>query len=87
MAKNATLTVRINESLKADVEVILEQLGLNTSEVINLLMHQIRLHKSLPLSLHIPNTQTHKAIETSARGIDVTEYDSIDDVIDDIDNW
>ena len=40
MAKTATVSARIDESVKAEAEDILQQLGIPVSVVINTLYHQ-----------------------------------------------
>ena len=41
MTKDATVSARIDETLKAEAESILQQLGIPVSVVINTLYHQI----------------------------------------------
>jgi DNA-damage-inducible protein J len=58
MAKNATIRARIDSELKAEVEELFDQLGLSTTEAINLFYRQIRLRNGLPFSVVIPNKTT-----------------------------
>lgn len=46
--KNKITTIRINEKLKQNVIPILEELGINFSQLIDLLMRQIVQYKCLP---------------------------------------
>ncbi len=54
MAKETTVRARINEDLKRDAEEILHQLGLNTSQAINLFFSQVVLRKGLPFEVCLP---------------------------------
>ncbi|CAM3527628.1 type II toxin-antitoxin system RelB/DinJ family antitoxin [Parendozoicomonas haliclonae] len=57
MAKQTTVRARIDESLKQDAEDILKQLGLNTSQAINLYFSQIVLRRGLPFDVSIPDEE------------------------------
>jgi len=48
MAKNATISMRIDDQLKSDVETIFHQLGLTTSEAIKIFFAAVRNRKGLP---------------------------------------
>jgi len=63
MALNATVRARVDEQLKYEVEEILKQIGLSTSQAITLFMNRIRYEKGIPFELKIPNATTIKAIE------------------------
>jgi DNA-damage-inducible protein J len=54
MAKETTVRARIDEELKEEAEVILRQLGLTTSQAINIYFSQIALRKGLPFDVVIP---------------------------------
>lgn len=54
MAKETTVRARIDEALKQDAEEILHQLGLTTSQAINLYFSQIVLHQGMPFDVRLP---------------------------------
>ena len=54
MAKETTVRARIDEALKQEAEDILRQLGLTTSQAINLYFSQIVLHKGMPFEVRLP---------------------------------
>ncbi|MCL6268767.1 type II toxin-antitoxin system RelB/DinJ family antitoxin [Sansalvadorimonas sp. 2012CJ34-2] len=58
MAKETTVRARISEELKQDAEDILRQLGLNTSQAINLFFSQVVLRKGLPFDVCLPDEET-----------------------------
>jgi len=68
MNKTGLVKARIDEKIKSEAELILNQLGLTTSEAIRLLMNQIVLRKGLPLELRIPNHNTLSAIQAGSTG-------------------
>ena len=62
MAKNATISARIDERLKAEAEHILTKVGVSTSDAITMYYRQIVLRKGLPFDVRIPNKATAAAI-------------------------
>ncbi|MGI9275204.1 MAG: type II toxin-antitoxin system RelB/DinJ family antitoxin [Endozoicomonas sp.] len=57
MAKETTVRARIDEQLKEDAETVLRQLGLTTSQAINLYFSQIVLQKGLPFEVKLPGAK------------------------------
>jgi addiction module RelB/DinJ family antitoxin len=53
MAKNATINMRVDASLKTDVEQILHALGISTTEAINMFLNRIRLSRGIPFSVQM----------------------------------
>jgi DNA-damage-inducible protein J len=53
MAKNTSISIRVDSELKRQSEHILAQLGLNIATVVNMLFHQIVRDKAVPLSLSL----------------------------------
>jgi DNA-damage-inducible protein J len=78
MSRTATVRARIAPSLKADVEKLLDRLGLTATEAITLFYSQIRLRQGLPFPVEIPNAATRKTFEATDRGEGLNTYDSID---------
>ena len=66
--KSAMIRARVDPALKTEVESILSQLGLSSSEAINLFYHQVKLNKGLPFTVRIPNKTTVRTFKnTDAR--------------------
>jgi len=63
MAKTATVRARVNPELKVEVERLFKELGLSTTEAINLFYRQVRLRNGLPFSVVIPNETTEKVFK------------------------
>ena len=57
MAKTINMCVRVDPELKAQAEVILEQLGMNMNGTINMFLTQIVREKRVPLNLSLNNEQ------------------------------
>jgi DNA-damage-inducible protein J len=79
MAKTAMITARIEPSLKADAEKVLNKLGISTTDAISLFLTQVRLRKGLPFDVRIPNKTTLKAMRDAEEGKDLHSYDSLDE--------
>ena len=54
MAKTATITTRVDPELKANIEEILSQLGMNTTQAINMFLKQLELRRGLPFEVQLP---------------------------------
>jgi addiction module RelB/DinJ family antitoxin len=57
MAKNATINMRVDASLKADVEQILRALGISTTEAINMFLNRVRLSKGIPFPVQMTENE------------------------------
>ena len=73
MALTETVRARIDAELKHNVEQILSQLGMTTSQAINLFMKKIERERGIPFELKLPNDETVKAIEEAEAGINMEE--------------
>ncbi len=58
MAKTINMCVRVDPELKAQAEIILEQLGMNMNGTINMFLNQIVREKRVPLNLSLNNEQS-----------------------------
>jgi len=63
MALNATVRARVDGQLKEEVEAILSQIGLSTSQAITLFLKRIKYEKGIPFELKVPNATTLQAME------------------------
>lgn len=55
--KTAMLIARLNPEVKKEAEAIFKELGLSTSEAINVFFNQVRLRKGLPFEISIPSVE------------------------------
>jgi DNA-damage-inducible protein J len=65
MLKTDTLHIRIEPDLKAKVESTLNQLGMSTSEAVNIFLRQVILTGGLPFEVKLPqpNATTLKPLK------------------------
>ncbi len=62
MPKTATINARVDEKLKARAEKVLRRVGVTTTGVITMLLHQIVLRQGIPFETRIPNAETQRAM-------------------------
>jgi DNA-damage-inducible protein J len=65
------IRARIDPTLKAEVEVILHELGLSTTQAILLFYQQIRLSQGLPFEVRLPNRVTERTFADTDAGRNV----------------
>jgi len=63
MAKISTVRARIEPELKADVEKLFKELGISTTEAINLFYRQVKLRNGFPFNVVIPNKMTERVFK------------------------
>ncbi|MDA8388709.1 MAG: type II toxin-antitoxin system RelB/DinJ family antitoxin [Nitrospiraceae bacterium] len=80
MSKTAMITTRVDPGLKTDAEKVLRELGISTTEAINLFLSQVRLRKGLPFDVKIPNKATLKAMRDAEERRDLTESENAEDM-------
>lgn len=72
MSKNTTVNLRVNSEVKNQAGMILDAMGLSFSDAFNLLLHQIRIQRSLPFEVvaysHVPKQETLDFIERIESG-------------------
>lgn len=54
MAKNETLHIRVNGTVKSNAEQTLSLLGISISEAVNMFLHQIPIVGGLPFDVKVP---------------------------------
>ncbi len=66
----ATINVNVDEEVKKQAKEMLDCLGTNFTNVINMLLRQIILTESIPFEVKIPrlNAETLKAMEDAENG-------------------
>ncbi len=68
MAKSAMINARVEPKLKQEVEGILREIGLNTTQAVTLFFRHVKNYKGLPFDVRIPNATTRKAIAEARSG-------------------
>ena len=72
MVLDATVRARVDSNLKQEVEEILKEIGLSTSQAITLFLKRIKYEKGIPFELKVPNTTTIQAMEEAKQNIGET---------------
>jgi len=82
MARTAMINARTERELKKEVEEILQDLGISTTEAINIFFRQVKLRRGLPFPVEIPNEATLKVFKDSEEGKGLEECKDADDMFD-----
>ena len=83
MAKTDTLNIRIEPELKKEVEMTLNDLGMNIADAVTIFFKQIVMTESIPFIIKKPklNKETIKAIEDAEKGINLSKgYTDLDEM-------
>lgn len=83
--RNEFVGARVDAHLKAEVQVILEELGITPSQAILMLFKSIKREHGIPFSLMLPNEETKIAIEEARQGKGLKKYKNTDDLFKDLD--
>jgi len=68
--------------LKEEVETFFHQLGLSTTEAINIFYKQVQLRKGLPFNVVMPNKTTEKTFKDTDAEKSLSRCQSVDDMFD-----
>ena len=68
MPKNGYLTARVDKALKAKADKVLRRLGVSTTDLVTMLLHQVVLKNGVPFDVRIPNAETIKAMRETDAG-------------------
>ena len=68
MPKNAYINARVDKDFKAKAENVLRRVGVSTTDVVTMLLHQIVLRKGMPFDVRIPNEETRRAMAELDQG-------------------
>ena len=72
MALNVTVRARVESNLKQEVEEILKEIGLSTSQAITLFLKRIKYERGIPFELKVPNATTIQAMKEAQKNIGKT---------------
>ena len=82
--KNVNVTLRVDEDLKKQADVLFSELGLNLTTAFNIFLRQSVREQQIPFQVtkNIPNAVTLAAMDASEKGEDLYgPYDSISDLM------
>lgn len=71
MSLDATIRARCDAELKNTAEAIFKELGITTSQAINMFLAKVKIEKGIPFELKIPNETTQIAMNEAKAGINM----------------
>ena len=83
MSKTDTLNIRIEPELKKEVEITLNDLGMNIAEAVTIFLKQVVMTDSIPFIIRKPklNAETIKAMEDAKKGKNLSKgYTDLDEM-------
>ncbi len=84
MSKTAMIRARTEPRLKEEVESIFSELGITSTEAINMFYKQVRLRKGIPFEIKIPNKVTRKTFNDSDNKKNRKSFKNINDLLKDL---
>ncbi|MCF6254140.1 MAG: type II toxin-antitoxin system RelB/DinJ family antitoxin [Thiomicrorhabdus sp.] len=73
--KTSIINARVRPELKGDVEQILSQLGITTTQAITMFFEQIRINRGIPFDLQLPNDETVQAMREARENKDLQVFE------------
>ena len=64
MSRTANVFTRVEPTIKAQAEAVLEQLGISMSTAMEIYLRQIALQRKIPFELKLPNEDTPISLAT-----------------------
>jgi DNA-damage-inducible protein J len=86
MAKSEMIRARVEPDLKHDAEAVFSTLGMSPTEAITLFYKQVALQHGLPFEVRVPNAETLEAMRQAKEKDGLIKYNSVDELMSDIDN-
>ena len=84
MSKTAVVTARIDPDLKRSAEHVFTILGLNTTQAITLFFRQVELQQGLPFVVRVPDKATRTALDKARLDLNLTSFDTVDELYEDL---
>ena len=80
--KTETLHIRVPLEVKEESETLLNQMGMSTSEAVNIFLRQVILNGEIPFPIRakIPNGITKQAMYEAENGINVKKFTNAEDM-------
>jgi DNA-damage-inducible protein J len=85
-AKKTKFSVRIDPETKKGAERVFKKLGLTASQAITLFYQQVALQQGLPFLTLTPNDLTTEALENTRSRSDLKEFDTIENLLKDLES-
>jgi len=92
MAKTSSMHIRVEPKVKEEAERILNNLGMNSTEAINIYLRQIILNSGIPFEIKVPKFSDEmlealeEAEEMEKNPENYKKYNSVDELMEDLEN-
>ena len=92
MAKTSSIHIRVEPKVKQEVEAILSNLGMTSTEAINIYLRQIILTSGIPFEIKIPQFSDEmleamkEAEEMEKHPENYKSFESVDELMEDLHN-
>ena len=81
-AKDGTIHARVDQKLKDKAEKVLRRVGVTTTDLISMTLHQVVLRDGVPFDVRVPNAETRLALAQLRAGKGETFDGPTSDVFD-----
>ena len=82
MTKTAYINTRVEPKLKRDAQKVLKEVGVNTTDAVEMFLHQVVIQQGIPFEVRKPNKETLKAIRELRAGKGKVYTGSTKDIFD-----
>lgn len=82
MALNSVVRARIDEEVKKNAEEIFDDIGITTSQAINIFFKKVIRERGIPFELKLPTKRLENSIK-EAKSNQTVKYSSIDEMMED----
>ena len=74
-----TIQVRIDEKTKRQARKVFSDVGLDMSSGIKLYLTRVAKEKAIPVSLHVPNAETRRAIKEARARKNLEVFETVEE--------
>ena len=92
MAKTSSMHIRVEPNVKEEAEKILNNLGMNSTEAINIFLRQVILNSGIPFEIKLPQFSNEmleaikEAEEIEKHPENYKKYHSVDELMEELEN-
>lgn len=92
MAKTSSMHIRVEPKVKEEAEKILNNLGMNSTEAINIFLRQVILNSGIPFEVKLPQFSNElleaikEAEEIEKHPENYKKYHSVDELMEELEN-
>jgi DNA-damage-inducible protein J len=85
MSNTVTISAKIDQGLKKEVDSIFNSLGISATEAISMFYRMVKRQKGIPFEEKIPNKETIKVFKDTDAGKNLNYCESFDDMFKQLD--